>query len=251
MITQNDPNAPGGVGFFGGTEALGYLDATIVLALWMTSTQQELVAILTAAGMVPDETGVDMAQLLAALRVLFVAPPALAAEVAARELADTNEANTRAAADTAEANARAAADTAEANARAAADAAEATVRGAADTAEANARAAADAAILAEFTNGGANANATAKFANGYVRKRGTVSSTTGNGDLIYFDSPFPNACVNVVAIESEASGWLVGGGWTPVNYGIVKVDNTCFKLYAIKNGSPVGGATVDWQAEGI
>ena len=64
-------DAPGRV-FSGGTAPLGYLDSTILPAWFMQMVQTELINVLVGAGVAPDETGVNQAQILQAIRALIV-----------------------------------------------------------------------------------------------------------------------------------------------------------------------------------
>jgi hypothetical protein len=63
--------ASGPEGYFTSGDPGGSVPATVVPDWWLTQQQEELLAFLTAAGITPDATGADMAQVLAAARVLF------------------------------------------------------------------------------------------------------------------------------------------------------------------------------------
>lgn len=91
----------------------GGVPGTTVTASWLNGVQEELIAIIVAAGLTPSAATLN--QVKAALDILYpVAPVAagLTAEIAARTAADTAEATARANADTAEALARGNADAA-------------------------------------------------------------------------------------------------------------------------------------------
>jgi hypothetical protein len=114
------PVLSGPVGYF--TEGVpGISAATRVRAWWTNMVQEEIMSVLVAAGVTPDTTGTNLAQLLAAINALI--GTGTSAEAAARAAAISAEATARAAADAAEATARVAGDATETAARVAAVAA--------------------------------------------------------------------------------------------------------------------------------
>lgn len=63
------PKTPGTPGYFTNGSALGGIPATIVDQDWLNGVQEELISILTAAGVTPTKTSVN--QVLTSLQALF------------------------------------------------------------------------------------------------------------------------------------------------------------------------------------
>ena len=220
----------------------GISPATIIDADWLNAIQEELAAVVTAAGIALDKG--NNGQLLSALQSMFAGEGGLTAEIQARAAGDAalntnigNEAQTRSSQDSllnqAIGN--------EAQARAAEDG---NLNEAIGN-EAQARAAEDGALnssIASFIAAFGLATGAAgwfKAANGWIVQWGTGVS---NGELnINFPTSFPNACAVVLAGEGDAAGWLVNGTVNPTIHAPTNMSSSgCTLVSAVIDS---GGAT--------
>ena len=101
-----------------------------------------------------------------------------------------------------------------------------------------------AVILQDFllsTNGGAFFY---RLPNGFVIQGNTATNTTG-ADFITFPDPFPNACLQVIAMEGAPGGW--NNGANPTIFGVQQISATNFALYVTAWS---GGGANAWALRG-
>ncbi len=91
------------------------------------------------------------------------------------------------------------------------------------------------------------------FNSGLILQWGTFSTTTGQGDAVTFPTPFPNACLGIVASEGNASGW-VNTPPQPTWIGTSNVTASGFLMWVVRlvTGTPGYGVsdTTKWIAIG-
>ena len=116
----------------------------------------------------------------------------------------------------------------------------------------------------EITLNNAKAYSTGDFSkhpNGYqvlhsgmIKQWGHGVTTTGSGEAISFNIPFPNACVNIQITEANATNWTVGGNMYPCVYGSTSPTLTGFNLWGVRisgsTSAAASGLSYYWEAVG-
>jgi hypothetical protein len=93
-----------------------------------------------------------------------------------------------------------------------------------------------------------------KLPGGLIIQWGSNGTVTGKGDPISFNTPFPTACISVVANEWNAAGWDQSGVIHPTIYGISGATKNGFNIWGSRvigaTSPPQGGLAFSWIALG-